>query len=81
LTFFLLVLIVTFTGIVSWLTIYNIATAPGPKFLNGIICGFAEAFASLFSGLLLKWMSDTNATKLMAAICLFFNIIYKYVSY
>ena len=58
-TFFLLAVILIFTGVVSWMTIYMMAVLPGRKLYNGLICGFAESFASLFSGFMLRWITDT----------------------
>lgn len=57
-TFALLSICMTFTGVVSWMTIYSITALPGDKFINGIICGTAECLASLSSGLLMKFVND-----------------------
>jgi len=53
------------------------AAIPGPKLYNGMICGFAEAFSSLFSAFLMKWMTDIHASLLLTAICFVFNILYR----
>jgi hypothetical protein len=69
--------IVVFTGTSSWLTLYNVAALPGPKLYNGIILGFAEAFASLSSGILLQYTSDVVAALAFCGTCFIFNIVYR----
>jgi len=56
---------------------YLCVVLPGPKLYNGMILGLAESTASLAFGFLLRWMSDKNASALLAIICAVFNIFYR----
>lgn len=59
------------------MTIFLIAAIPGPKLYNGMICGLAEAFASILFALLLSWMTDIQASILCALTCASCNILYN----
>ena len=76
-SFFLLAVIVVFTGTSSWLTLYNVAALPGPKLYNGIVLGLAESFASISSGLILQFTTDKTASISFCGICFVFNIVYR----
>jgi len=75
-TFTLLTLCMTFTGVVSWMTIYSITALPGDKFINGIICGGAECLASLTSGLLIKLFDDKKSFMGLCAMYFGFQVLY-----
>ena len=76
-TFFLLAVIVVFTGASSWLTLYNVAALPGPKLYNGIILGLAESIASISSGVILQYTSEKTVSLSFCVVCFVFNIIYR----
>lgn len=69
--------IASFVGLVSWMTIYLVTAVPGTKLVNGMICGFAEGFACLTFGYMLKWISDVRGSIFMILLCGCCNILYK----
>ena len=64
-------------GIVSWMTLFQMSALDGPKLHNGMVCGAAEASASLLIGLVLMYLNDQYSCYLCCLLCFSCNVIYR----
>ena len=60
---------------VYWLTLLGITSLDGNKFVNGILLGFAEMSAGVFSGFLIYYTSPRIAFQTCALLGIVFNAL------
>ena len=61
-----------------WLTLYNVTSLGGDKFVNGLILGLSEMSSGIFAGLLITYTSPAFAFQTLSVIGILFNALNQF---